>query len=324
MRRCWLALAFLLLLAHFHAAGRAAQPPEKKTGSKTAGAAGNVVLVVVNGRKVTESDLDRWLLTRKVSDEQRLAERDRFIEQLIDARLMQQFLEARDTKATKQELDEQVNRIRNAAKKRGADPDKVLAELGYTPQSLRDEFALPIAWRHHVDRAVPAARLKAYFDAHHPEFDGTTVRARRILVKPADGTNEAWQAAETKLAALRQQIADGRLTFEQAARDHSQAPSRAQGGDVGEFPFSGKMPAQFSRAAFGLQDGEISRPFRTRYGMELCQVIERKPGDLSLEDVRDDVLARLSQELWNETIADLRKTATIEWKVERQAARPAD
>ena len=108
-----------------------------------------------------------------------------------------------------------------------------------------------------------------------------------------------------------------------AAREHSAAPSKEQGGDVGEFPYVGKMPARFSREAFGLEVGEISQPFRTPYGMELCLVTSREPGDLSLEDVRDDVLARLSQEMWKQTIAEMRKEAKIEWKVERQANRQA-
>lgn len=326
MNRIWsVALsvtAAVLVAAIVNLPAATAQPAKKPATAKPAAdAPRESVLVVVNGKKITDGELNRWLMTRKVADEKRDAERDRFIEQLIDTRLMQQFLESRDTKASKKELDEQVNRIRDAAKQRGSDPDKVLAELGYTPQTLREEFALPIAWKHHVDRTVTAARLKSYFEEHRAEFDGTKVRASRILVKPASGEDADWQAAETRLADLRKQISGKKLTFEQAAREHSQAPSKEQGGDVGEFPYVGKMPARFSREAFRLEVGEISQPFRTPYGMELCLVTDRLPGELSLEDVRDDVVARLSQEMWKQTIADMRQTAKIEWKVEKQASK---
>jgi peptidyl-prolyl cis-trans isomerase C len=298
-----------------------AQAQKKPAAAKPA-ASRETVLVVVNGKRITDADLNRWMMIYQIPEEKRVAERDRYIEQLIDTRLMQQFLDSRDTKASKKELDEQVNRIREAAKQRGSDPDKVLAELGYTPQSLRDVFAVPIAWEHHLERAVPGERLKAYFEEHRPEFDGTKVRASRILIKPESGEGADWQAAEAKLVQLRKQIFGKQLTFEQAAREHSQAPSKNQGGDVGEFPYSGKMPARFSREAFRLEVGQISEPFRTQYGMELCLVTDRQVGDLSLEDVRDAVLARLSQELRKETIADMRREAKIEWKVERQAQRP--
>jgi peptidyl-prolyl cis-trans isomerase C len=301
----------------------AAQSKKKEAGSsKAPPAPRETVLVLVNGKKITDNDLDRWLMTRKVPEEKRAAERDRFIEQLIDARLMQQFLESRDTKASKKELDEQVNKIREAAKQRGSDPDKVLAELGYTPQALRDEFALPIAWQHHVDQTVPNSKLQSYFKEHCQEFDGTKVQASRILVKPASGEDADWQAAEKTLADLRKQIISKKLTFAEAARKYSAAPSKEQGGDVGMFPYTGKMPARFSREAFKLEVGEISQPFRTPYGMELCLVTDRLPGDLSLEDVRFDVISRLSLEMWKQTIADMREKAKIEWKVEKQAARP--
>jgi parvulin-like peptidyl-prolyl isomerase len=323
MIRYWQATT-LVLWAAFVTMPHSNAQSEKKPAAKAAAASRETVLVVVNGKKITDADLNRWMMTRKVAEEKRIAERDRFIDQLIDARLMQQFLDSRDTRASKKELDELVKKIRDSAEKRGSDPDKALAELGYTPQALREEFALPIAWQHHVDRAVPPARLKTYFEEHRAEFDGTKVRASRILVKPASGEDADWQAAEDQLAELRKQIVAKKLTFEQAAREHSQAPSKDKGGDVGEFPYSGKMPARFSREAFKLEVGEISQPFRSPYGMELCLVTNREPGDLSLEDVRDFVLARLSQEMWEQTIADMRKEAKIEWKVEKQAQRPND
>ncbi|MBS0260976.1 MAG: peptidylprolyl isomerase [Planctomycetes bacterium] len=316
-RAAWIAV---LLLSSGTAAF--AQTEKKGAGAKSGGSPSReAVLVLVNGKKITETDLDRFLTTRRVSEEKRAAERDRFIDQLIDSRLIQQFLDSRDTKASKKELDEQVNRIREAARQRGSDPDKVLAELGYTPQTLRDEFALPIAWQHHIDRTITPERLKEFFEKHRSEYDGTQVRASRILIKPESPDEADWKAAEQKLEKLRADIVSKKLTFAQAAREHSQAPSKDQGGDVGEFPFLGKMPAKFSREAFKLEVGEISEPFQSPYGMELCLVTDRHPGDLSLEDVRDIVLTDLSQEIWKQTLAEMRKTAKIEWKVERQAQR---
>jgi peptidyl-prolyl cis-trans isomerase C len=317
-------LSLCVALATFPTVNAQAQSEKKRAASKaTTTAPRETVLVIVNGKNITDADLNRWMMIYQIPEEKRLSERDRFIEQLIDTRLMQQFLDSRDAKASKKELDEQVNRIREAAKQRGSDPDKVLAELGYTPQSLRDVFAVPIAWEHHLDRTVPPERLKAYFEEHRPEFDGTKVRASRILIKPATGEDADWQAAEDRLVELRKQIVAKKQTFAQAAREHSQAPSKDQGGDVGDFPYSGKMPARFSREAFGLEVGEISQPFRSPYGMELCLVTEREPGDLSLEDVREIVLAQLSQEMRKQTIAEMRQSAKIEWKVEKQATRAA-
>jgi peptidyl-prolyl cis-trans isomerase C len=305
------------LLAGSTVPALAYQATKKSPKSKPAAADGrDTVLVVVNGHKVTQADLNRKMRTLQIPENEREAAWRPQLERIVDERLIQQFLASRKIAATKQEIDVPVNQIREEARKSGSDPDRYLAEKGYTVESLREEFALPIAWKHFVDKAIPQARLKKYFDEHRAEFDGTTVRSSQIVIKVPRNDDEARRAAEAKLAALRKEIVAGRISFEQAARENSQSPSKDDGGDVGWFPYTGKMPLQLTREVFRLKVGEVSQPFRTSWGVHLCLATDRKPGDLSLEDVRDEVLARMSQELWNEQIAELRKSAKIEWKVD--------
>jgi parvulin-like peptidyl-prolyl isomerase len=311
-----------LIAAVLCATVASAQPKKKaapKPATPPAAAKTSPALVVVNDEAITEADLTRAMQFRQVPEEQRDKSRRPILDKLIEARLISQFLASRKTTAPKQEVDEQINRLRELAKKRGDDPDRALANLGYSEEALREEFALPLAWKRHVDRVLTAERIRQFFQDHRDEFDGTQVRARRILIKVGFDDAEAGESAEKKLAALREQIVSGKLTFEQAARDVSEAPSKEQGGDVGWFAYaSGRMPREFARAAFGLKEGEVSQPFRTPYGAELCQLTGRKPGDVSLEDVRDDVVRELSEDLWRQTAAELRKTARIEWKAPEQ------
>src|SRR4029078_3242608 len=132
----------LVLLAISASSAWAWQRAKKPVKSKPTTASGaDPVLVIVNGEKVTESDLVRRMTTRQVPEEERERFRGPYLEKLIDARLIQQFLASRKTAATNQELDEQVKLVRENARKSGRDPDKVLAESGYTPESLREELA---------------------------------------------------------------------------------------------------------------------------------------------------------------------------------------
>jgi len=284
----------------------AAAEPAKRTSDSR-------VLVTVNGKTITEGDLQRVMQTRQVPAEMREKYRQPFLDELVDARLIRDFLATKKISASKQEVDQQVKQVLELASKRG-DPEQALATMGYTNESLREEFALPLAWKRYIEQAVPQAQMQKFFAAHRQEFDGTMLRARQILKRVDSGDEADWKAAEEEVTSLRQQIVDGEISFSEAARRHSDSPSAPEGGDVGEFPYSGKMPPSFTHQAFQLKVGEISPPFRSKAGVHLCQVTERKPGEASLEDVRDEVISRMSQDLWKQTVAAQKKTAKIEWK----------
>jgi peptidyl-prolyl cis-trans isomerase C len=296
-------------------AWQSAKKPAKPKAAAPQGS--DAVLVVVNGEKITEADLNRSFAYFNVPEDERPRVRKSFLDNLVDTRLIQHFLKSRKTAATKQEIDDQIKLLKSQLKQAGLDPDKALEEKGFTTDLLREMFAVPLAWNHHIDRAVTPERLKKYFEDHREEFDGTEVRARQILIRARPGDEESREAAEARLNELRQQILAKKISFEDAARENSEAPSREQAGDVGLFRYSGKMPNEFSRVAFQLKVGEVSQPFRSRFGVHLCQVTERRPGDVSLEDVRDEVLSRLRDELWKEMAGQLRDTAKIDWKGEQ-------
>ncbi|MGH7948605.1 MAG: peptidylprolyl isomerase, partial [Candidatus Binataceae bacterium] len=99
----------------------------------------------------------------------------------------------------------------------------------------------------------------------------------------------------------------------------SESPTREKGGDLGFFPYRGKMPTAFTQVVFKLKLGEVSEPFITPFGAHLAKVIEVKAGEaaLSLEDARPAVLSRMSNELWNETVAAERAKANIPWTIEQ-------
>lgn len=56
--------------------------------------------------------------------------------------------------------------------------------------------------------------------------------------------------------------------FEDLAAKFSKCPSRAKGGDLGEFG-RGRMVEAFDTAAFELNVGQVSKPVRTRFGYHL-------------------------------------------------------
>lgn len=84
------------------------------------------------------------------------------------------------------------------------------------------------------------------------------IKARHILV------DQEFEASD-----LLKKITEG-AKFEDLAQKFSKCPSRARGGDLGEFG-KGRMVPSFEEAAFALQVDEVSKPVRTQFGYHLIQ-----------------------------------------------------
>ncbi len=87
-------------------------------------------------------------------------------------------------------------------------------------------------------------------------------RARHILV--ADQ-----QAADD----LKTQIENG-ADFAAMAREHSTCPSKAQGGDLGEFG-PGQMVPEFDKVVFSADVGKVHGPVQTQFGYHLIEITNR-------------------------------------------------
>jgi peptidyl-prolyl cis-trans isomerase C len=270
-------------------------------------------VVTVNGTPITAGDVEFMAATRHVKPEQRAEQDPKLIEELVDRQLVREFLAKRKFVAPADELAYQIQQAENAIRRQGDDPAVLLPKLGYTPDRLKSELSLPLAWQAYVRQTVTLPQTKEYFEQHRAELDGTQVRARQIFLKLPARPSEADVADRTKrLNDLRAQVAAGKISFADAARQHSESPSGETGGEIGAFGFRGKLPAPVTRAAFALKPNEISSPVVSAFGVHLIQVTERIPGDLSLEDVRPQIFERLAEQLWIETVSRERKSAKIE------------
>src|SRR5579872_6342971 len=107
-------LAIIGLLAILSGSGAAFQATKKTARPGSSG--GATILVRVNGDAITEAELNRAFGFLNVPEQERLRVRDKFIENLIDNRLIQQHLKSRKTAATNQEIDEQIKLIKTQMK----------------------------------------------------------------------------------------------------------------------------------------------------------------------------------------------------------------
>ncbi|MEZ6045648.1 MAG: peptidylprolyl isomerase [Planctomycetaceae bacterium] len=268
-------------------------------------------IVEVNGNPITEQDLQIQFLTRNIPSDQQAGLREQFLNDLIDQRLMQEYLQEQKVKLNETRVQESLSKVYKIIREANRDPEEVLQNLGLTEQMLRKELMLPLAWEVHMEQKVTPELLHRFYEKNQNKFDGTELRLRQIFLKV--NTIEEEEPALHKLDQIRQQIVSGQLPFEEAAQRFSQAPTAKNGGDLGFVPYQGQMPITITAPAFERGKGELTAPFLSPFGAHLIQVIDVKPGELSLEDVRTEVWQAMSETVWNNIITARRETAEIKW-----------
>ena len=126
------------------------------------------------------------------------------------------------------------------------------------------------------------------------------VKAKHILFKvDQDDTEEVKNKVKERAEKVLEKARKGE-NFAALAEEHSEGPSKSQGGDLGYFE-TGQMEPPFEEAAFALKKGEISDLVQTRFGYHIILVEDIKEAGMTpLEQVREDILAALTGNLTTE------------------------
>lgn len=141
-----------------------------------------------------------------------------------------------------------------------------------------------------VDRLPPPAEpdeasCRRHHAAHAALFArGERVRLRHILfaVTPGVPVDALRQRAEQCLISLRARSRDvvaESARFAEAARQWSNCPSAAQGGELGWLQAADCAP-EFAREVFGHDEvGVLARLVLSRFGLHVVEVLQREPGE---------------------------------------------
>ena len=138
------------------------------------------------------------------------------------------------------------------------------------------------------------ADVQSYYDFNIDRYtDPMTLRASHILLRTEGKDPADVQAqAESIVAEAR-----GGADFAELARQYSEDEGTKQlGGDLGEIA-PGQMVPEFEGAAFALDQGEISDPVSSMFGVHIINATEKTGGTSQpLTEVRDSIVDLLKQE----------------------------
>ncbi|NVK63319.1 MAG: peptidylprolyl isomerase [Flavobacteriales bacterium] len=165
--------------------------------------------------------------------------------------------------------------------------------LGYdTIPSLKKELAgyqKTLARPYLIDSTKNEALVREAYERTLEE-----IHAAHILVRlESNASPEDTLKAYNRLLALKKRIENGE-SFEAVAKSKmgSEDPTvQKNGGDLGYFT-AFQMVYQFEDAAYSTPVGQVSDPFRTRFGYHILKVIDRRPARGTMEAAHLMIAAR--------------------------------
>ena len=236
------------------------------------------------------------------------------IEQLVDQRLMRGEIDRERIVVARADVEARLDQLRKQVAARGGEWSRFLEQTGRDENAIREQIELEIALDLLLRPKLTPATIAAGFEAHRREIDGTRLRVSHVVLRPEAALgDEGYAAAVERAAAIRREIVQGVTTFAEAAGRHSAGPSRARGGDLGWITRDGPMVDAFSKQAFALSKGDVSRPFATPFGIHLVQVTAVEPGRAGLETLRPKLETLLAGEMLREIVSRLRASTTVRY-----------
>ncbi|MBU5426340.1 peptidylprolyl isomerase [Tissierella pigra] len=214
------------------------------------------VLAVVNEKEITEDTVLKFLndLGPQMAMQFQSPEgMKRVVDELINQEVM--YLDAKESK-----LDSDENFIK---------------ELERVKEGLLKQYALNQLLS---GISVTEGEALEFYNENKENFKKPeTVVASHILVEE-----------EEKAKEIIKEIENG-MSFEDAAKNYSTCPSKAQGGNLGEFG-RGQMVPEFEDAAFNMEVDSISEPVKTQFGYHIIKLINKNAEGLSsFDEIKDQV-----------------------------------
>jgi len=248
----------------------------------------DVLAISVNGEKLMQSavdeDVERVIAAQgaNIPAEQLEMARQQIASQLVQSFLFEKVLVAK-AKSLGFEVTDADRKAREAeflkAMSNSKDPnapksvDELLKKHPLGLERARAEMENGIL----IDKLIKAEQAKA------PKAD-KTAEAKKVVDNIV--SNNAVAAASVtnsliKIKALKAQLdkvppAQLAAKFAELAKANSDCPSKANGGDLGEFGH-GQMVKEFDEAAFKMPLNKVSDPIKTQFGYHLLMVTKKIP-----------------------------------------------
>jgi peptidyl-prolyl cis-trans isomerase SurA len=244
------------------------------------------------------------------------------LNQIIERKLTDQVVKKNSIEVSEQEIDDGIERLKEARSLTDEDLRAGLAEQGLTLEEFRKNIKQQLLRNNLVNREIKSKivitedDIKAYYDAHREKYAGELkYHLWNIFVRfPAYADESTKRQALEKMETVITQLKQGR-SFESLAANDPASPMAPKGADLGLFKLDELSP-ELQKAVSAMKAGEFSPILKTDMGYQIIFV--QKIAETESKSV-DAVKAEIHETLYNEAVdnrfqtwlKDLRKRSHI-------------
>lgn len=272
------------------------------------------VVAIVNDDVITFSDLNREgaALFRRIIqqappeqvDRALLQAREELLSNMIDKLIVEQRAKKLGITVGPSEVDTAISRL---IARNNTTPEafwKQLTSLGATEQSYRTLIKSQMLHDKLVDFeirsrvAINEERIKEYYEKNYTQqVSGDSYHILQMGFTWKEDTPAARADAQRRAEAAHR-LAEGGQDFRTLAKQHSDLPSAADGGDIGAFG-KDELAPQMKAAITGLRPGQISPLEETANGYQFFKLLSDRGNvrhQASYESVREEIRQKLFEE----------------------------
>jgi peptidyl-prolyl cis-trans isomerase SurA len=268
----------------------------------------NRIVASVDGEPITLYELNKFIKEKSahVPGMQAVSEKDA-LQALITEKLVQREIVARGIRIRDEDVDRYIERIkqqnhidddqlREALKQQGLDYDQYR-------QQIREEIEKVQLINKEIRGKVTISPedITRYYEAHKQDYGRPgLIKVRQITLRlDPDAPEAVATAVLERVEDIRKRLVKGE-DFAAVARQVSEDPLAAEGGDLGELEPSKLLP-EFEAPLSKMKEGEISEPIRSKMGVHLLKLEKRIDEAFQPES---EVAASIKDKLYDEALEE--------------------
>ena len=237
----------------------------------------NKMALRVNADVYTFYDLKKLLMPENpeaVPVQALIDRKEKLTDMMVEVAIKKQAVAEEKIEVTDEEIERGIENVLQQNRINLAQFEQELAKNGLTLEKYKSEIlrtqleTLKLQRQVIMTMDVDETALHEIYDAQFSEPESYFTAAHIILIPGEKATEDE---VKTAIDLIYKKIKAGEMSFEEAAQNYSQDGSSKEGGSLGTFS-SKQMVPEFSEKLAEMHEGELSSPFKTRYGWHIVRL----------------------------------------------------